>query len=78
MVKITPNALEVVKENFQEYKKTGGDNSLTLLEWVELEAESDPNFFRWLFNARLQEDFDSSITEEHEEIFNEFKEQLKP
>lgn len=43
---IRENAEQVLRENFS----ANTDDEVTLSEYVKNESESDPNFFRWLFN----------------------------
>lgn len=40
---------QILRENYDEYVNNGGEG-LTFREYVEREAENDPNFFRWLFD----------------------------
>ena len=42
---------------------------LELREFVEISAQSDPNFFRWLFEADFENDFDSSMSDEQKEEY---------
>ena len=49
---------------------------LSLREYVELVVQSDPNFFRWLFDAELANDFESSLTEEQVTEYNNWLETL--
>lgn len=65
--------LQQLKENY--IASEGGkeeERQLTLREYVEIESENDPNFFRWFFDEELDEDFDSSLTDEQKEEFKEF------
>ena len=61
------NKLQVLNEN-------RGD--VELREYVEMSAESDPNFFRWLFGEDFDNDFDSSMTSEQKEEYKEWLETL--
>lgn len=61
------NKLQVLNEN-------RGD--VELREYVEMSAESDPNFFRWLFGEDLDNDFDSSMTSKQKEEYKEWLETL--
>lgn len=71
MSQIRSNALQVLQENFKQVE--GG---ITLREYVENEASADPGFFGWLFNEKLEQDFDSSLTEEHRAAYAAFLETL--
>ena len=61
------NKLQVLNEN-------RGD--VELREYVEMSAESDPNFFRWLFGEDFDNDFDSSMTSEQKEEYKSWLETL--
>jgi succinate dehydrogenase flavin-adding protein (antitoxin of CptAB toxin-antitoxin module) len=63
---IRSNAMQILKENLRE---SNGDN---LKEYVEIAAENDHNFFRWLFCENLENDFDMSLSEEQREEYNSF------
>jgi hypothetical protein len=63
--------IQVLKEN---YSKNEGD--LTFKEYVESEAEADPNFFRWFFDEPLEEDFNNSLTKEQEKEYQRFLDDL--
>ena len=51
-------------------------NDYTLKEYIESEADSDPNFFRFLFSEDFDNDFDMSLTDNQREEYNEFKNSL--
>jgi len=59
--------LQILEEN-------KGD--LSLKEYVEMNAESDPMFFRWLFGKDFENDFDSSMTDEEKIEYQQFLETL--
>ena len=61
------NKLQVLNENRGE---------IELKDYVEMSADSDPNFFRWLFGIDFENDFDSSITEAQKKEYKEFLEAL--
>jgi hypothetical protein len=46
--------------------------NVELKEYVETTSQSDPNFFRWLFDEDFDNDFDMSMTEEQKEEFKSF------
>ena len=66
---------QILRENYDEYVNNGGEG-LTFREYVEREAENDPNFFRWLFDDRGLGDFDYGLSEEQMTEYNEFIENL--
>jgi succinate dehydrogenase flavin-adding protein (antitoxin of CptAB toxin-antitoxin module) len=61
------NQLQILNENRGETE---------LREYVEMSAQSDPNFFRWLFGEDFDNDFDSSMTSEQKEEYNNWLETL--
>ena len=66
--KIRTNAFNLLEEN---YNST--DQSISLKEWVELEMESDPSFYTWLFPAAENiNDFRQGITNEQSYAAEEF------
>ena len=65
---------QILRENYDEYVNNGG--GLTLREYVEREAENDPNFFRWLFDDGGLGDFDYGLSDEQKAEYNEFIEDL--
>ena len=56
--------IQVLTENYNNSGET-----CEFAEWVKLESQSDPNFFRWLFDDDSLQDFSAG---EHEEEFLEF------
>lgn len=61
---------QILRENYDEYVNNGGGGSLS--EYVEREAENDPNFFRWLFDDGNLGDFDYGLSEELMAEYKEF------
>ena len=59
--------IQVLTENYKNSVKNGETREFA--EWVKLESQSDPNFFRWLFDDDSLQDFSAG---EHEEEFVEF------
>ena len=57
--------IQVLTEN---YNNSLGE-TCEFAEWVKLESQSDPNFFRWLFDDDSLQDFCAG---EYEEEFLEF------
>jgi hypothetical protein len=58
-----------LENKLQVFNEQRGETDLR--EYVEACAESDPNFFRWLFDAELDNDFNMSLTDEQREAYNE-------
>ena len=59
--------IQVLTENYNNSLATG--ETCEFAEWVKLESQSDPNFFRWLFDDDSLQDFSAG---EYEEEFLEF------
>lgn len=69
-------ALQVLQENYADYLRNGDPNDITTLrEYVEAQAESDPSFFRWLFNNDDLDDF-ADLTDEQKEEYQNFLNEL--
>lgn len=52
------NATQILKENYQEYVNACPETPVDFATWVELESESDPGFFRFLFDNENLNDFE--------------------
>jgi hypothetical protein len=65
--------LQILKEN---YNAEEGNKKMTLKEFVAHGAANDPNFFRWLFDAELDNDFDSSMSDEQRKEYEQFLNEL--
>ena len=61
------NAIQILNEN---------RGNVELREYVELSAQSDPNFFRWLFGEKFDNDFDSSMSDDQKEEYKNWIETL--
>ena len=59
--------IQVLAENYNNSLANG--ETCEFAEWVKLESQSDPNFFRWLFDDDSLQDFSAG---EYEEEFVEF------
>ena len=69
-------ALQVLKENYADYCRNGDPNDITTLrEYVETQAESDPGYFRWLFNNDDLDDY-ADLTDEQLEEYKNFLDEL--
>lgn len=66
IIAIRSNALQILQETFEETEGT------SLKQYVIDSSKADPNFFRWLFNEDLENDFDSSLTDAHKSEFDNF------
>lgn len=58
---------QILSENFRN-----GDSELSFSEWVQIESDNDPGFFRWLFEIDSIGDFDCP----NKESFDKFLEWL--
>lgn len=65
-------ALQVLEENFKNYQQNGEDTTTTLRQYVEACAESEPNFYRWLFKDDEISDFGDNLTDEQRDEYNDF------
>ena len=59
------NKIQVLTENAKAA-------NLTIREFVEIEKDNDPNFFRWLFDEDFENDFDANLSEDQKEEFENF------
>ena len=66
---------QILRELYNDYI-ANGDDDITLREYVECEAESDPEFFSWLFDDNNLGDFDLGLSDEQKEEYREFLEEL--
>lgn len=66
---------QILRENYNEYIQSGSDD-ITLREYVEREADSDPNFFSWLFDDGDLGDFDFGLSDEQRDEYRDFIEEL--
>lgn len=65
------NKIQVLSENYNTAVKDG--ETCGFAECVKLEAQSDPNFYRWLFDDDTLPDFSAG---EYNEEFDQFCEEL--
>lgn len=49
---------------------------ISLRKFVEMEAESNPDFFRWLFGENFDQDYDFSLSKIQKHEFEKWKETL--
>lgn len=70
MATIRQDAKQLLREQYETYI----DSSTTSFrEYVEMCAEEDPSFFRWLFGEdNIQNDYDIDLTDKHRELFEDF------
>ena len=69
MTAIKEYKMQMLRENYRLHS----DKSQTFSEVVNLTAQSDPNFFRWLFEDESLNDFECKYAES----FSEFLELCK-
>lgn len=48
---------------------------MPFMEWLQLESENDPDFWRWLFDDG-DLDGEYTLTDEHKELYKEFLENI--
>lgn len=58
-----------LRENYENNEVT---SDITFKEYVEREAENDPNFFRCFFNEEFDNDFDNDLSDEQKEEFENY------
>ena len=69
-------ATHVLKENYAYYRRNGGHKDITTLrEYVETQEETDPGYFRWLFNNDDLNDF-ADLTDEQKKEYQNFLNEL--
>ena len=75
------NKLQILNERLSEANQvlqdSASSNNLkstdySLKEYVETEADNDPNFFRFLFDENFDNDFDMDLTNEQRDEYNTF------
>ena len=64
---IKQNAQQVLKERFKNV-----ENATTLYDYAKLESQSDPGFYRWLFNDDTISDFGSNLSEDEMDEANKY------
>ena len=73
---IAAYAAQVLNENYRRFvsrwEEQNTEEPYSIAEWCELEAESDPDFYRWLFNFADINDSGSNLTEEEKQIAVDF------
>lgn len=65
--KIISNAEQVLRENYE-----AAETDITLREYVDIDSDSDPGFFRWLFDDSDIGNFGVNLTREQKEMFEDF------
>lgn len=74
---IASYAEQVLNENYRRHISRWEEQNpdcepYTIAEWCDLESESDPDFFRWLFSDPDISDFGSNLTDEERKIAEEY------
>ena len=66
--------LQIISEGLSEINQSFDSKDLeySLIEYVEDQAKNEPNFFRWLFSEDFDDDFDTNLTNEQIEEYNNF------
>ena len=74
MATIRQDAKQLLREQYETYIDF---STTSFKEYVEMCAEEDPSFFRWLFGENdIQNDYDIDLTNEHRELFGDFIDSL--
>lgn len=71
MRQIRSNAVQILIESYREV-----EGCITLREYVELSADSEPGFFRWLFDDDGCGEYGVEMTEDDEEVYHTFLSEL--
>ena len=70
-----------IRENYRMYRENCiadyGECEMLLKDYVERESESDPDFFRWLFNDGDISDFGTNLDDKQREEYAEFLDGLE-
>lgn len=69
-IRIRSNAEQLLRDSYRQ-----GKHEISFMEWLELESEGDPDFWRWLFDDG-DLDGEYTLTDEHKELYKEFLENL--
>jgi hypothetical protein len=73
---IAAYAAQALKENYRRHvsrwEEQNEEEPYSIAEWCELEAESDPDFYRWLFNSEEINDFGSNLKEDDKKVAFDF------
>ena len=75
------NNMKTIRSNAEQilryyYEDVENKENTTIAEFCELESQSEPGFYRFLFNDEDISDFGSNLTDEEKEIAAEFFETL--
>jgi hypothetical protein len=79
--KVAAYVEQALKQNYRTHismwdEQNPGVEPYTIAEWCDLESQSDPDFFRWLFNDPDISDFGGNLTDEERKIAFDFIESL--
>lgn len=74
MKTINSSKIEVLRESYEQQVNT---HEISFRDYIELEAQSGSNFFRFLFDEDFEQDFDTSLTDEHREEYERFLNKLQ-
>jgi hypothetical protein len=81
MKKVANYAEQVLNENYSSFvsrwnEQNPNDEPYTIAEWCEIQAENDPDFYRWLFSDHDISDFGSDLSTEDLKVAADFFEIL--
>jgi hypothetical protein len=57
------NKIYILNEK-RENLSNENNKQISLKEYVEIESQTDPNFYRWLFEMNFAEDYDLSLSDQ--------------
>ena len=77
MRKIAVYAETVLNENYRRFvsrwnEQNPNDKPHTIAVWCELEAQSDPGFYRWILNDPDISDFGGNLSDEERDFILEY------
>ena len=73
MKTIRTNAAQLLREIYQDVEDK---EAMSLKEWVEVESESDPDFYRWILNNPDITDFGSNLSDYENQMVSNFIQSL--
>jgi hypothetical protein len=81
MKKVAAYAEQVLNENYRRSVLKWEDSNpeyepYSIAEWCDLESQSDPDFYRWLFCDVDINNFGSNLSDEEKEIATKYFENL--
>ena len=78
---IATYAEQVLNENYKKFVSRWDEQNpeydpYTISEWCDLESQSDPDFYGWLFNDPEISDFGSNLSDDEMKLASDFFESI--